>query len=496
MSFWNGFLPDFSEIFRVFRADTSVAHAFLPAALAGTRQRLRPIRGGFLILAAAADLLALAGAAGAAAAIHRLATPNLGGTLDIRLETWAILGFFLVAVSMLRNDYGVAHYLSPRGLLERLYGPWCLAVAMALIVLLPARAASHPLFPILIIFATGLATVSLARIGLAQALRERAAEGQVVARRIFLLGYEPELEAFVKSWEPHRFGLHVVAASVLGSSTNLEDDLALARAYARILAPDDVFLLIPWDDKKTIEASLNAFLGIPAALHLGPEKFLERFSEARVATMGPIRCLNLVDHPLSPPARFMKRLIDIVLASFALILLSPLLLIVAITIKLDSPGPIIFRQHRYGFNQKPFRIFKFRSMTTCEDNSKLVQVTTRTDARLTKVGAFLRRHNVDELPQLFNVIRGEMSLVGPRPMAVAHDQMFERCISLYSRRHNVKPGITGWAQINGWRGGISEEKIRARVEHDLYYIDNWSLWFDLKIMWRTLFSKEAYIDAF
>jgi len=482
----------------MFRADTSVAHAFLPAALAGTRlrKRLRPIRGGFLILAASVDLFALAGSAVIAAAIHQVVTPHLGDTLDIRFETWAILGLLLVATSLLRNDYAVTQYLSPGGRLQRLYAPWCLAVAMALIVLLPARAESHPLFPIFVIFATGLGAVCLARIGLAQALRERAAEGQIVARRIFLLGYEAELEAFVKSWEPHRFGLHVVAASVLGSSSNLEDDLALARAYARILAPDDVFLLIPWEDKKTIEASLNAFLGIPAALHLGPERFLERFSAARVAAMGPIRCLNLVDHPLSPSALALKRLVDIVLASSALVLLSPLFLMVAVAVKLDSPGPIIFRQHRYGFNQKPFRIFKFRSMTACEDNSKLVQVTTRTDSRLTRVGAFMRRRNIDELPQLFNVLMGDMSLVGPRPMAVAHDQMFERCISLYSRRHNVKPGITGWAQINGCRGGISEERIRARVEHDIYYIDNWSLWFDFKILWRTLLSKEAYMDAF
>ena len=138
-----------------------------------------------------------------------------------------------------------------------------------------------------------------------------------------------------------------------------------------------------------------------------------------------------------------------------LILLSPLLLIVAIAIKLDSPGPIIFKQRRYGFNQQPFRIFKFRSMSTLEDSAELTLVK-KGDARVTRVGEFIRRHNIDELPQLFNVLRGDMSLVGPRPHALVIDQIFERRIALYARRHNMKPGITGWAQINGYRGGMSE----------------------------------------
>ena len=191
-----------------------------------------------------------------------------------------------------------------------------------------------------------------------------------------------------------------------------------------------------------------------------------------------------------------KRLFDLLLAAFALLAMTPLLIAVAILIKLDSPGPIFFVQRRYGFNQQPFRIIKFRTMRALEDGPFVVQAT-RDDPRLTRIGRWLRRWNIDEIPQLFNVLTGDMSLVGPRPHALSHDRDYERRISLYARRHNVKPGITGWAQINGYRGEIdSDEKIRGRVEHDLFYIDNWSLWLDLKIMARTVLSPAAYRNAY
>ncbi len=153
-------------------------------------------------------------------------------------------------------------------------------------------------------------------------------------------------------------------------------------------------------------------------------------------------------------------------------------------------------QRRYGFNQQPFRIIKFRTMRALDDGAVIPQAR-RDDPRLTRIGRWLRRWNIDEIPQLFNVLTGDMSLVGPRPHALSHDHDYERRISLYARRHNVKPGITGWAQINGYRGEIdSDEKIRKRVEHDLFYIDNWSLWLDLKIIARTVLSPAAYRNAY
>ena len=173
-----------------------------------------------------------------------------------------------------------------------------------------------------------------------------------------------------------------------------------------------------------------------------------------------------------------------------------LFIAVAILIRLDSDGPVFFVQRRYGFNQQPFRIIKFRTMRTLDDGPVIARAT-KNDPRLTRIGRFLRRWNIDEIPQLFNVLTGDMSLVGPRPHALAHDHEYEQRIALYARRHNVKPGITGWAQIHGCRGEVdTEEKMQKRLEHDLFYIDNWSLWLDLQIILRTVLSPAGYRNAY
>ena len=262
-----------------------------------------------------------------------------------------------------------------------------------------------------------------------------------------------------------------------------------------MLRPDDVFILVPWSQTDVIDSCVTTFLRVPAQIHLGPERVLDRFVDARIDKIGTISSLSLGGHPLNLVEIIVKRLFDIVVSVAALALLSPLLALVAALIRLDSNGPALFTQRRYGFNQEAFRIFKFRSMTTMEDGRDITQAKVK-DPRITRIGRFIRRYNVDELPQLINVLRGEMSLVGPRPHALVHDQLFERKIALYARRHNVKPGITGWAQVNGLRGEIdSPEKIRQRVEHDLYYIDNWSPLFDVWIIFLTVFSKKAYRNA-
>jgi exopolysaccharide biosynthesis polyprenyl glycosylphosphotransferase len=191
-----------------------------------------------------------------------------------------------------------------------------------------------------------------------------------------------------------------------------------------------------------------------------------------------------------------KRTFDLLFASLALLLLTPVLAVVALLIKLDSAGPVFFLQHRYGFNQKPFRIIKFRTMRSLDDGPVISQAK-KDDPRVTQVGAWLRRWSLDELPQLFNVIKGDMSLVGPRPHALSHDREYEQRISVYARRHNVKPGITGWAQIHGLRGETdTDDKMQSRVEYDLHYIDNWSLGLDLQIMIRTVLSPTSYRNAY
>jgi undecaprenyl-phosphate galactose phosphotransferase/putative colanic acid biosynthesis UDP-glucose lipid carrier transferase len=181
----------------------------------------------------------------------------------------------------------------------------------------------------------------------------------------------------------------------------------------------------------------------------------------------------------------LKRIIDIMLSGLALVILSPLLLVTAAAIKLDSSGPVIFRQRRRGFNGREFAIYKFRTMTVLEDGRNVRQAQ-RHDERVTWLGRLLRSSSIDELPQLINVLTGEMSLVGPRPHAVCHDDEYSKAIENYALRHRAKPGITGWAQVNRFRGPTADIALmHKRVEHDLWYVDNWSLLLDLQIMMRT-----------
>lgn len=196
--------------------------------------------------------------------------------------------------------------------------------------------------------------------------------------------------------------------------------------------------------------------------------------------------LHVLERPLSGWGRFLKALEDRVLGLIILILLAPVMLGCAVAVKLSSPGPVLFRQRRYGFNNNEITVYKFRSMRVEPEPDPEVRQATRDDPRITRVGRILRKTSLDELPQLLNVLRGEMSLVGPRPHAVAHNEKYAKIIDGYLGRHRVKPGITGWAQVNGYRGETdTPDKMAMRVQYDLYYIDNWSLLFDLKILVMT-----------
>lgn len=207
--------------------------------------------------------------------------------------------------------------------------------------------------------------------------------------------------------------------------------------------------------------------------------------------------IDLMSSPLQGPNRVVKAVEDRLLAAIILILISPLMMLIAISVKLGSPGPIMFRQRRHGWDGREIVVYKFRTMYLHQEDQGYVTQAVRDDARITRLGAFLRGTSLDELPQFINVLQGRMSVVGPRPHAIEHNNQYKRVISRYMLRHVVKPGITGWAQVNGWRGETdTEEKMRQRVKYDLYYIDNWSLWFDIKIVFLTLFkgftNKNAY----
>src|SRR5690606_29802481 len=207
--------------------------------------------------------------------------------------------------------------------------------------------------------------------------------------------------------------------------------------------------------------------------------------------------LDLSCSPMGGPARVFKRTEDILIGGLISLLILPVCLAIAIAIKATSPGPVVFKQYRTGINGKKFKVYKFRSMVVHQENGDGVTQATKNDARITPIGAFLRRTSLDELPQFFNVLQGRMSLVGPRPHALAHNDYYKDLVESYMQRHKVKPGITGWAQVNGYRGETDTlDKMQKRVEYDLWYIDNWSLWLDVKIIFMTVFkgfiNKNAY----
>ncbi len=259
-----------------------------------------------------------------------------------------------------------------------------------------------------------------------------------------------------------------------------------------------IIIALPASDRAGIQTAVKSLACYSAELLLCSDLSHYPVMVNGSRSFGNLRMdvINVV--PGSEFSRLAKPALDYVLAGLSLIVWAPVLLMIAAAIKLDSPGPVFFRQRRYGQNNQIFRIFKFRTMTVTEDGPVVVQAK-RDDARVTRVGKFLRRTSLDELPQLINVLLGDMSLVGPRPHALAHDEVFEERLDLFSRRRRVKPGLTGWAQVNGYRGETKTiEDIRGRMQHDLYYIDNWSIWLDLEIIARTVFvaarqaSKQAY----
>lgn len=222
-----------------------------------------------------------------------------------------------------------------------------------------------------------------------------------------------------------------------------------------------------------------------ASVYFVPDIFVFDLMRAQLAEIDGIPLLAVCETPFSGMNGVLKRASDIVFASVLIALLWPVMLVVAAGVRMSSPGPIIFKQRRYGLYGEQILVYKFRTMSVCEDRGAVTQAT-RDDPRVTPFGRFLRRTSLDELPQLFNVLFGSMSLVGPRPHAVAHNEEYRKLIDGYMLRHKVRPGITGWAQVNGFRGETeSLEKMKRRIEYDLHYLRNWSLALDISILIRT-----------
>ena len=247
-----------------------------------------------------------------------------------------------------------------------------------------------------------------------------------------------------------------------------------------------VFLLVSWDDRESIERLMDMLRVLSVPIYLLPDRNVAHFLGSRFVNIGTVWTTELKRAPLTASERILKRSVDVLLASIVLVGLSPLMVTVAALIKLQNGGPVLFRQTRNGFSGHPFKMYKFRTMSVLEDGPVIRQAT-KNDPRVTRLGRLLRRANLDELPQLWNVIVGDMSLVGPRPHAAAHNSEYEKLLANYAYRYHVRPGLTGWAQINGLRGETQTiDGMAQRVEFDLWYINNWSLWLDFKILLRTL----------
>jgi putative colanic acid biosynthesis UDP-glucose lipid carrier transferase len=258
----------------------------------------------------------------------------------------------------------------------------------------------------------------------------------------------------------------------------------------------EVYITLPLGSQPRIVKLLEELQGTTASLFFVPDVFGISIIQGRLQDMNGVPVVGICETPFTGTNGLVKRCSDVLLSCAILLLISPLLLLIAIGVKLSSPGPVIFAQRRNGLDGGEITVYKFRSMRTL-DNGSVVRQATRDDPRTTPFGAFLRRTSLDELPQFFNVLQGAMSIVGPRPHAVAHNEEYRQTIKAYMVRHKVKPGITGWAQINGHRGETDTiEKMRARVEFDLEYLRNWSLGLDLQIIARTIrvafFDRNAY----
>lgn len=348
-------------------------------------------------------------------------------------------------------------------------------------------------------FFIGLAALIVERLLLRGMVRRWAREGRL-DRRTIIVGSDQNGEKLVEA-------LKVQADSdieILGVFDDRNDSRALDTCagaaklgkvddiveFARRTRIDLVLFALPISAETRILDMLKKLWVLPVDIRLSAHTNLLRFRPRAYSYLGKVPTLDVFEAPITDWDLVMKWLFDHVVGAIVLLLAAPVMALVALAVKLDSPGPVLFRQKRFGFNNERIDVFKFRSLYHDQADPLASKVVTKNDSRVTRVGRFIRKSSLDELPQLFNVVfKSNLSLVGPRPHAVQgklQSQLFDEAVDGYFARHRVKPGITGWAQINGWRGEIDNaEKIQKRVEFDLYYIENWSVLFDLYILLKT-----------
>lgn len=427
------------------------------------------------------------------------------GDISHYLSVGGITSLLYTLPFLLRDDYRVHKLLEEPRSVGRVFLVWnYVFFCLGLIGFLTKTTEAFSRGTLLLFYVCGIAAVIALGVLTRRVLRALLTADRIERRRVMIIGSTGEVNRIRDEAGIGHADIRITAAVALPifgagtantvSGTQL-DSLKAAVASARALHIDDVVIFTDWSRASEIQAIVKAFHDLPVGIHVGASNIIGPFTDARISRFAAMPAVSLTAPPLGMLQMFLKRLLDSIAAAAALILLSPVFLIVAALIKATSPGPVFFRQRRRGYNHREFRIWKFRTMTTMDDGNRIEQAT-KNDARVTWVGRLLRRSSIDELPQLFNVLAGEMSLVGPRPHAVAHDELYEQRIAAYARRLNVRPGITGWAQVNGCRGATTtDEAMRRRVDHDLYYIDNWSIALDLYIIAKTVLSPNTFRNA-
>ncbi len=376
---------------------------------------------------------------------------------------WTLIAFALLAVGYVT---GYVHYFSAPVLLV-----WLAGTPVALVA---AHAISRIALPHLMsMSATQRRAVIVGANDIAAQLARRIDENSFLGVR--LLGFFDD-----------RGGDRIaneLSDEVPGERLGAMRDLG---EYVRREGVDHIYIALPMVSQPRILQILDDLKDTTASIFFVPDMFVTDLIQGRVDHVAGMPVVAVCETPFTGLNSLIKRVSDIVLATTILVLIAPVLLIVALGVKLSSPGPVIFKQNRYGLDGRRILVYKFRSMTVCEDGDQVVQAT-RADSRVTRFGAFLRRTSLDELPQFVNVLQGRMSIVGPRPHAVAHNETYRQLIKGYMVRHKVKPGITGWAQVNGYRGETETvDKMARRIEYDLDYLRHWSLSLDLKIVLATV----------
>ena len=418
----------------------------------------------------------------------------------------------LIAASLFQalGLYSTKAFTAPLQHSSRLVGGWTLSVvALMVSIFVFKMGAEFSRMWLLLWYVAGLAVIFLSRTGLMFATRAARRAGFLTRNAIIYgsggsgdaliaqLRSDPNSDVRVCGLFDDRGDARTLPAA--GDVPCLGNIDAL-KTFARSGHVDMLIMALPLAAEARVTALVQRLAELPIDVRLAATASTLRFRPHAYSYVGAVPVIDLSDRPIAGWHGIAKWAFDKVIAVLAIVALAPVLALVAAAVKLDSPGPVIFRQKRYGFNNELIEVYKFRSMYIEQADARAQTLVTRHDPRVTRVGRIIRKASLDELPQLFNVLAGSLSLVGPRPHALhakAADRLYPEVVDGYFARHKVKPGITGWAQINGWRGETdTPEKIQKRVEFDLAYIDNWSVWFDLYILAKTPVALLATDNAY